>query len=131
VGRGDLSPYVFGFALACILELLLAGWGTARKSRANRARFESDLRALRTEVARTAEVCTLTSTRAAAIGNAVPGAIKEVMSRLGSLQDRATELGDRLSEIAGRVEASSERVDVVTSHTQPINALTTEIADIK
>jgi len=61
VGRAELSPYVFGFALACIVELLLAGRRIVRKGRSSRARFESDLRAIQSEVARIAGVCTATA----------------------------------------------------------------------
>jgi hypothetical protein len=122
---------VVGLALVCIVELVVAGSGIVRRGRANRARLESDLQAIRSEGARIAGLCAATSARVASIGDTVPGAIKEMRSQVGNLRDGAERLADRVSQFAGRIEALSEQVDVVKSQTQPVNALRMEVAGIK
>jgi len=122
---------VFGLAFACTVELLLAGWRIVRKGRADRARFESDLRAIRSEVEHIAAVGTSTRTKVAAIGDTVVAATEGMRSQLGNLHDRAEGLGDRVSEVADRIETLSEQVDVAKSLTQPVNALRRDVAEIK
>jgi hypothetical protein len=122
-----LSPYVFGLAFACVVELLLVGWRIVRNGRTSRARFESDLRAIRNEVDRIAELNNSTRTRVETFGDTLIAARKETRSQLDNLQGRVQELVDGVDDIANRLGALSKQVHIVQSLAQAVDSLTADV----